>query len=151
MNYVNVEIPQENRVLYEVQYGFLKKFFNVRNLTIDEKEHSLLFLEKKERQDMYSDDLEKKYGEYLRRWFIFFFSDSLIRVETITPKAKFNKEQTYYFIVRNVELLNTSKFDKNIFINTFTKAMNVNRGSGIYLDPKASEYKFEIDFSEMSL
>lgn len=80
-----------------------------------------------------------------------FFSDSLLRVETITPKAKFNKEQTYYFIVRNVELLNTSKFDKNIFINTFTKAMNVNRGSGIYLDPKASEYKFEIDFSEMSL
>ena len=94
MNYVNVEIPQENRVLYEVQYGFLKKYFNVRNLTIDEKEQSLLFLEKKERQDMYSDDLEKKYGEYLRRWFIFFFSDSLLRVETITPKAKFNKEQT---------------------------------------------------------
>ena len=49
-------------------------------------------------------------------------------------------------------ILNNIKYNITVFRETFTEAISVNRGFGIYMNPdRLDRFKFEIDFSEMKL
>lgn len=150
MAFVNEFVTQEDRDKYFSKYEILEKYYP-RDWTIDRERESILFLHYREREDMYSDELEHKYGQYLCQWNIFLFNKCFVDVEIILPKYDFNYKNTDKFFITKIRILNEGIFNKNLFIDLFSEAMNINRGFGIYLGDNAYKRKFEIDFSEMEL
>lgn len=149
MAFVNEFVTQEDQDKYFSKYEILEKYYP-RDWTIDRERESILFLHYREREDMYSDELEHKYGQYLCQWNIFLFNKCFVDVETISPKYDFNHKNIDKFFVTKIKILN-GIFNKNIFIDLFSEAMNTNRGFGIFLEKNDYKRNFEIDFSEMKL
>ena len=149
MAFVNEFVTQGDRDKYFSKYEILEKNYP-RDWTIDRERESILFLRYREREDMYSDELEQKYGQYLCQRDIFLFNKCFVDVETISPKYDFNHKNIDKFFVTKIKILN-GIFKKNLFIDLFSEAMNINRGFGVYLGNNAYEHKFKIDFSEMEL
>ena len=148
MAFVNEFVTQEDRDKYFSKYEILEEYYP-RDWTIDRERESILFLRYREREDMYSDELEHKYGQYLCQWDIFLFNKCFVDVEIILPKYDFNYKNTYKFFITKIKILNESIFNKNLFIDLFSEAMNINRGFGVYLGNNAHKREFEIDVSEM--
>ena len=154
MPFVNERISQEDRDKFFSKYEILERYYP-RDWTIDRdrdrERESFLFLHFREREDMYLDELENKYGQYLSQRDIFLFNKCFVDVEIILPKYDFNYKNTDKFFVTKIRILNEEIFNKNLFIDLFSEAMNINRGFGIYLGDNAYKRKFEIDSSEMEL
>ena len=149
MAFVNEQITPEDREKYFPKYEILERYYP-RDWTIDKDRESILFLRYREREDMYSDELEQKYGQYLCQWDIFLFNKCFVDIEIILPKYDFNYKNIDKFFVTKIKILN-GIFNKNLFIDLFSEAMDINRGFGIYLGNNAYKRKFEIDFSEMTI
>ena len=149
MAFVNERITPEDREKYFPKYEILERYYP-RDWTIDKDRESILFLRYREREDMYSDELEQKYGQYLCQWDIFLFNKCFVDIEIILPKYDFNYKNIDKFFVTKIKILN-GIFNKNLFIDLFSEAMDINRGFGIYLGNNAYKRKFEIDFSEMTI
>ena len=86
MPFVNERISQEDRDKFFSKYEILERYYP-RDWTIDRDRESFLFLHFQEREDMYLDELENKYGQYLRQWDIFLFNKCFVDVEIILPKG----------------------------------------------------------------
>ena len=153
MAFVNERITPEDREKYFSNNEILNMYYPIdRDWTIDRARESFLFLHGQEREDMYLDELEDKYGEYRRQWDIFVFQNRIMDVETIRPLRFVHQFNIDKFIAREINVLNNMEYDEAIFKEIFTEAMAVNRGFGIYMNPDdINRFKFEIDFSEMKL
>lgn len=150
MAFVNERITPEDRGKYFPKYEILERYYP-RDWTIDKDRESILFLSYEEREDMYSDELKEKYGEYRRQEDIFIFQNCIMSVEIIRL-LRFHQFNTDKFIIRRINILNNIKYNTTVFREMFTEAISVNRGFGIYMNPnRLDRFKFEIDFSEMKL
>ena len=76
MAFINEKIILSDRELYINSNARLKVYYP-RDWTIDREKESVLFETAREREDMYDEVLEKKYGEYIRSWWVFLWKDEL--------------------------------------------------------------------------
>ena len=82
MPFVNERISQEDRDKFFSKYEILERYYP-RDWTIDRDRdrESFLFLHFREREDMYLDELENKYGQYLSQRDIFFLINVLLMLK----------------------------------------------------------------------
>jgi len=84
MAFVNERITPEDREKYFPKYEILERYYP-RDWTIDKDRESILFLRSREREDMYSDELRDKYGEYRRQVDVFIYQNCIMEIEIIRP------------------------------------------------------------------
>ena len=151
MAFVNERVTPEDREKYFPKYEILERYYP-RDWTIDKDRESILFLRSREREDMYSDELRDKYGEYRRQVDVFIYQNCIMEIEIIRPLDFVYHFNIDKFIIGKVNILNNIDYNETLFKEVFTEAMSINRGFGIYMSPDhLNRLKFEIDFSEMKL
>lgn len=148
MAFINEKVNLKDRELYIHAHARLK-IYSPRDWTIDREKESVLFEVAREREDMYDEAFETKYGEYIRSWWVFLWKDDAIEFEFLQPKKlTINNEKS--FIARNYKILGNSLTIANEFFDLLKQAMQVNKGLGIYLSGNES-YDVVIDFLEIKI
>lgn len=148
MAFINEKISLSDRELYVNAHARLKVYYP-RDWTIDREKESVLFEVAREREDMYDEALEGKYGQYIRSWWVFIWNRDCIELEFLQPKElTINNEKN--FIARNYKILGNSLTVSSEFFDLLKKAMQINKGFGVYLSGHES-YDVVIDFSEIKI
>lgn len=149
MAFINEYVTQEDREKYFPKYEILQRYYP-RAWTIDKEIESILFVKSKDRDDMSSSELEKKYGEYYRQWDIFLLDRCFLEIEWLMPKREAYYQNKSIFFIREVRKINDVSFNVFQFFKKFTEAMEVSRGVGVYGD-KTKYREFEIHFTDMTV
>lgn len=148
MAFINEKISLSDRELYVNAHARLKVYYP-RDWTIDREKESVLFEVAREREDMYDEALEEKYGQYIRSWWVFLWKDNCIHFEFLQPK-KLTINNEKLFFVRSYKFLGHGLKITNEFFDLLKEAMQVNKGFGVYLSGNES-YDVVIDFSEIKI
>lgn len=119
----------------------------VRSWTINRQDSSVLIKTGTERDDMYSEGIEEKFGEYIKDFWIFCVDSCWIELETIFPKMQKSLLRVMYVV--RINLLGCSFENRPNYLNSLRLALEENRGVGVF--GEYYSYKVRVDFSGVTL